>query len=272
MINIFYRVNEELASWITIWRFLRGLDRDGLGFYQDIDGRADSSENMQITKREFKTIRRRPPVMAAALANKACSNSVERTRATCDAAIVMGLSVQELFVYRDAIDGPVGDFAPQQMAKRPPLGTAPDHADHATMSDQQHAPLGVALDISADQAASTREANALKGSACGGVLLSGSFQNRSSAPASPALISAALRPSQAPKSISRNRSSLSKPSPWPRANACAKSAQRLSGELTTASQGPLSWRAVCICSQPLDTRSSVRAAGKLSKTGTMRTI
>ncbi|MGH8606816.1 MAG: alpha/beta fold hydrolase [Gammaproteobacteria bacterium] len=54
--------------------------------------------------------------------------------------------IRSLFVYRDAIDGPVGDFAPQQMAKRPPLGIAPDHADHATMSDQQHAPLGVALD------------------------------------------------------------------------------------------------------------------------------
>lgn len=32
MIKLFYRVNKELASWIAIWRFLRGLDRDGLGF------------------------------------------------------------------------------------------------------------------------------------------------------------------------------------------------------------------------------------------------
>ncbi len=65
MINVFYRVNKELASWIAIWRFLRGLDCDGLGFYQDIDGRADSRKNAQITKREFKTTRPRPPVMAA---------------------------------------------------------------------------------------------------------------------------------------------------------------------------------------------------------------
>lgn len=65
MIKLFYRVNKELASWIAIWRFLGGLDRDGLGFYQDIDGRADSSKNAQITKREFKTTRRRPAFMAA---------------------------------------------------------------------------------------------------------------------------------------------------------------------------------------------------------------
>ncbi len=95
MINIFYRANKELASWIAIWRFLRGLDRDGLGFYQDSDGRADSSENAQITKREFKTTRCRSPVMAASLANKARSNSVERTSATCDAVIVGDLSAQE---------------------------------------------------------------------------------------------------------------------------------------------------------------------------------
>ncbi len=83
MIKISYRVDKELASWIAVWRFLRGLNRDGLGFYQNSDGRTDASENAQITKREFETTRCRPPVMAAALAKKARSNSVERTSTTC---------------------------------------------------------------------------------------------------------------------------------------------------------------------------------------------
>lgn len=28
MINIFSRINKQLASWIAIWQFLRGLDRN----------------------------------------------------------------------------------------------------------------------------------------------------------------------------------------------------------------------------------------------------
>lgn len=45
MINIFSRINNELASWITIWRFLRGLDCYGL---QNVDGRTESSKSEQI--------------------------------------------------------------------------------------------------------------------------------------------------------------------------------------------------------------------------------
>lgn len=71
--NIFYRLlsalNKELASWIAIWQFLRGLDR--LSFYQDIDGQADLSNNAEIKKGEFQTTRRRPPVMRAALTKHA---------------------------------------------------------------------------------------------------------------------------------------------------------------------------------------------------------
>lgn len=63
MIDIFYRVNKELASWIAIWRFLRGLDRHGRNFYRDIDEQADLSNNAEIKKDEFQTTRRCPPVM-----------------------------------------------------------------------------------------------------------------------------------------------------------------------------------------------------------------
>ncbi len=72
MINIFSRINKELASWIAIWRFLQGLDRYGWNTCRDIDGPADASKNAEITQRELKTS---PPVMAAASANKARSNS-----------------------------------------------------------------------------------------------------------------------------------------------------------------------------------------------------
>ncbi|MGH8657489.1 MAG: hypothetical protein ACREV4_03125 [Gammaproteobacteria bacterium] len=75
MITIFSRINKELASWIAIWRFLRGLDCYGWNFYRDIDGPADASKNAEIMKREWKTS---SPVMVTALANKARSNSIHR--------------------------------------------------------------------------------------------------------------------------------------------------------------------------------------------------
>ncbi len=53
MINIFYRMNKELASWMSIWRFLRGLDRDALS-----NGPADSGKNKQV-KWEFERTQRR---------------------------------------------------------------------------------------------------------------------------------------------------------------------------------------------------------------------
>ncbi|MGH8606815.1 MAG: hypothetical protein ACREX9_05195 [Gammaproteobacteria bacterium] len=37
MIDIFSAIQKELASWIAIGRFLRGLDRYGPNFYKDID-------------------------------------------------------------------------------------------------------------------------------------------------------------------------------------------------------------------------------------------
>ena len=75
MITIFSRITNELASWITIWRFLRGLDCYGWNACRDIDGPADARKSAETTKRELKTS---PPVMAAALTNRARSNSVHR--------------------------------------------------------------------------------------------------------------------------------------------------------------------------------------------------
>ncbi|MGH8605155.1 MAG: hypothetical protein ACREXR_20915 [Gammaproteobacteria bacterium] len=37
MINIFSRLNKELASWVAICRFLRGLDRYGANFYKGMN-------------------------------------------------------------------------------------------------------------------------------------------------------------------------------------------------------------------------------------------
>lgn len=44
MIDIYYRINKELASWIAIWYFLRGLDRDELSFTRTLMDRPTREE------------------------------------------------------------------------------------------------------------------------------------------------------------------------------------------------------------------------------------
>ncbi len=75
MMTIFSRITNELASWITIWRFLRGLDRYGWNTCRDIDRPAEAGKNAEITKRELKTS---TPVVAAVSGNKARSNSAKK--------------------------------------------------------------------------------------------------------------------------------------------------------------------------------------------------
>lgn len=45
MINIFSRINKQLASWTAFWQFLRGLDHYTLSLYQDLDGPVAVSED-----------------------------------------------------------------------------------------------------------------------------------------------------------------------------------------------------------------------------------
>ena len=63
---IFSRFTKELASWITIWRFLRGLDCYGS---KDRDEQADATKNAEKTS---------PPVMASTLTTKAQPHSIPR--------------------------------------------------------------------------------------------------------------------------------------------------------------------------------------------------
>src|SRR5690606_12548579 len=90
----------------------------------------------------------------------------------------------------------------------------------------------------------------------GGMAARGSRQKASRRSASVRTTSAAVRPSQAPKSISAKAGWISSAMPQPAAKYSANRRQRASGEVTTRSTGPIVATAPAIESKPAAVSSS----------------